>query len=109
VLFERALEHLGEALAGDPALNMWLDRTLCVEAGAHSTGIDSESVPRVITSRSHNKSGVDVRQMSKLEVKLMVVESAINSILAAVNNDKMKAVSRKQKLDEFLKNLEERD
>ena len=109
VLFERALEHLGEVLAADPALNMWLDRTLCVEAGAHSTGIDSESVPRVVTSRSHNKSGGDVRQMSKLEVKLMVVESAINSILAAVKDDEMKAVSRKQTLDEFLKNLEERD
>ena len=72
-------------------------------------GIDSESVPRVITSRSHNKSGGDVRQMSKLEVKLMVVESAINSILAAVKDDEMKAVSRKQTLDGFLKYLEERD
>ena len=109
VLFERALEHLGESVAADPALNMWLDRTVCVEAGADSTGIDSESVPRVITSRSHNKSGGDVRQMSKLEVKLMVVESAINSILAAVKDDEMKAVSRKQTLDGFLKYLEERD
>ena len=109
VLFERALEHLGEAVAADPVLNMWLDRTVCVEAGEHSTGIDSESVPRVITSRSLNKSGGDVRQMSKLEVKLMVVDSAINSILAAVKDDEMKAVNRKQTLDEFLKNLEERD
>ena len=109
MLFERALEHLGESVAADPALYMWLDRTLCVEAGEHSTVIDSESVPRVITSRSHNKSGGDVRQMSKLEVKLMVVESAINSILAAVKDDEMKDVSRKQTLDEFLKNLEERD
>ena len=99
VLFERALEHLGEAVAADPALNMWLDRALCLEAGAHGTGIESESVPRVITSRSHNKSGGDVRQMSKLEVKLMVVESAINSILAAVKDDELKDVSRKQRLD----------
>ena len=30
MLFERALEHLGEAVAADPALSMWLDRTLCV-------------------------------------------------------------------------------
>ena len=96
-------------LAADPALDIWLDRALCVEAGALSTGIDSESVPRVITSRSHNKSGGDVRQMSKLEVKLMVVESAINSILAAVKDDEMKAVSRKQTLDEVLKYLDERD
>ncbi len=101
VLFERALEHLGESVAADPALYMWLDRTLCVEAGEHSTVIDSESVPRVITSRSHNKSGGDVRQVSKLEVKLMIVESAINSMLAAVKDDEMKAVSRKRKLDEF--------
>ena len=42
-------------------------------------------------------------------MKLAVVESAINSILAAVNDDEMKAVSRKQTLDEFLKTLEERD
>lgn len=66
-------------------------------------------MPRVVTSRSLNKSGRFVGQMSKLEVKLMVVESAINSILAAVKDDEMKAVSRKQTLDEFLKNLEERD
>ena len=109
VLFERALEHLGEAVAADPALNMWLDRELCVEAGEHSTGIDSESVPRVITSRSHNKSCGDIRQMSKLEVKLMVVESAINAILAAVKDDEMKAVSRKETLVDFLEYLEERD
>jgi hypothetical protein len=82
---------------------------VCVDAGAHSTGIDSESVPRVIPSRSHNKSGGDMRQLSKLEVKLMVVESAINAILATAKDDKMKAVSRKQTLDEFLKNLEERN
>ena len=107
VLFERALEHLGEVLATNPALNLWLDREPCFEFVEHSTGIDSESVPRVITSRSHIKSGGDVRQMSKLEVKLMVVESAINSILAAVKDDEMKA-ERKQTLDEFLKNLKKR-
>lgn len=39
----------------------------------------------------------------------MVVESAINAILATAKDDKMKAVSRKQTLDEFLKNLEERN
>ncbi len=44
--------------------------------------------------------------MSKLEVKLMVVESAINSILDTVKDDEMKAVSGKQALDEFLKYLE---
>ena len=96
-------------LAANPALNLWLDRELCVEAGEHSTGIDSESVPRVITSRSHNKSGGDLRQTSKLEVKLMVVESAINSILATVKDDEMKAVSRKRTLDEILKYLKEID
>ena len=42
-------------------------------------------------------------------MKLAVVESAINSILSAVKDDEMKAVNRKQTLDEFLKNLEERD
>ena len=47
--------------------------------------------------------------MSKREVKLMVVESAINSILATVKDDEMKALSRKQTLDEFLEYLEERD
>tara|TARA_Y100001978_G_C23517157_1_gene348432 strand:+ start:97 stop:399 length:303 start_codon:yes stop_codon:yes gene_type:complete len=100
---------LGEAFAANPALNMWLDKTICVEAGEHSTSIDSESVPRVITSRSHNKSSGNIRQMSKLEVNLMVAKSAINSILATVSGGEMKALSRKQKLDEFLKNLEEID
>ena len=60
MLIERALEHLGEVLAANPALNLWLDRKLCVEFGEYSTGIDGESVPRVFTSRSHNKSSGDV-------------------------------------------------
>ena len=62
-------------------MSEWLDRPLFLEAGEHSTGIDSESVPRVVTSRSQNKSGGVVGRMSQLEVKLAVVESAINSIL----------------------------
>ena len=109
MLFERALEHLGEVLAADQSLQIWLDRPLLLEADEHSTGIDTESVPRVITSRSHSKSGGDIRQMSKLEVKLMVVESAINSIFANVKGGEISTGSNKQKLDEFLKYLEERD
>ena len=105
VLFERALEHLGEVLAADPALNIWLDRALCIEAGEHSTGIDSESVPRVITSRSHNKSGGFVGRMSKLELKLMVVESAINSILASLVSNQIETLDPKQHSERLLKIL----
>ena len=105
VLFERAIEHLGEVLAANPALNLWLDRTLCVEAGEHSTGIDSESVPRVITSWIHNKSSRDIRQLSKLEVKLMVVESAINSILASSVSNQIETLDPKQHSERLLKRL----
>ena len=45
--------------------------------------------------------------MSKLEVKLIVVASAINSILATLKGDKKKAVGRNQTADDVLKNLEE--
>ena len=58
------LEHLGKAVVANPAPNVWLDKTLCVEEGLHSTSIESESVLRVITSSSHNKSGEDMRQMT---------------------------------------------
>ena len=105
VLFERALEHLGEVLAANPALNLWLDRELCVEFGEHSTGIDSESVPRVITSRSHNKSGGDVGRMSKLEVKQLVVESAINSILSSLVSNQIETLDPKQHSETLLKIL----
>ena len=47
--------------------------------------------------------------LSKQNGSSLVVESAINSILATVKDDEMKAVSGKQTLDEFSKYLEERD
>jgi len=104
-LFERAIEYLGEALAADQSLQIWLDRPLFLEAGEHSTGIDTESVPRVITSRSHNKSGGFVGRMSKLEVKLMVVESAINSILASLVSNQIETLDPKQHSERLLKIL----
>ena len=42
-------------------------------------------------------------------MKLMVVESAINSIFATLKGGEISTVSNKQKLDEILKYLEKRD
>ena len=47
-----------------------------------------------------------MRQMTKLEIKLTVIELAINSILATVKSVEMNSENDKRILEKFLKNLE---
>ncbi len=60
---------------------------------------DIVSLPRLVTSRSHEKLGDDSRLTSKLSVKLAVVERAIHNIgreTATASKDNI------SKLDKFL-------
>ena len=79
VHFEEALEYLQEIIQADPNLQVWFDRSLDFEAGSHIS-IDPVGMPRVITSRSLDNLGKDSRIFTKMEVKISVVERAIDKL-----------------------------
>ncbi|MDC1252399.1 hypothetical protein N8Z46_02940 [Amylibacter sp.] len=78
-LCEDALEILQEIVAADASLQIWFDRHLDFE---HGSLIDASfgNLPRLVTSRSIEKQHHDSRILKKLDVKLGVVERAIDSI-----------------------------
>jgi tetratricopeptide (TPR) repeat protein len=78
-LCEDALEILQEILHINPYLQTWFDRHISFDA-EDGFGADIASLPRLITSRSHERLREDSRMRSKLDVKLSVVEWAIYSI-----------------------------
>jgi hypothetical protein len=99
---EDALEILHEIVTADPSLQLWFDRELDF---SHGSLIDANlsSLPRLVTSRSNEKQRGDIRAMSKREVKLSVVEQA----LQAIGRDEKAAPKNTQtNLRDFLKTLE---
>jgi hypothetical protein len=97
-LCEDALEILQEILHYDSSLRVWFDRDISFEVGGDLSA-DIVSLPRLVTSRSHEKLGDDSRLTSKQSVKLAVVERAIYNIgreAAPVSRDDV------SKLDKFL-------
>ena len=78
-LCEEALEILQEIVAADASLQIWFDRNLDF---AHGSLIDASlgNLPRLVTSRSIEKLSEDSRLVKKIDVKISVVERAINSI-----------------------------
>lgn len=78
-LCENALEILQEIVAADASLQIWFDRNLDFE---HGSLIDASlgNLPRLVTSRSIEKLSDDNRLVKKIDVKISVVERAINSI-----------------------------
>ena len=78
-LCEDALEILQEILHYDSSLRVWFDRDISFEVGG-GLSADIVSLPRLVTSRSHEKLSDDSRLTSKHSVKLAVVERAIYNI-----------------------------
>jgi hypothetical protein len=78
-LCEDALEILQEIVAADARLQIWFDRNLDF---GHGSLIDASlgNLPRLVTSRSIEKLSDDSRLVKKIDVKISVVERAINSI-----------------------------
>ena len=78
-LCEDALEILQEIIAADASLQIWFDRNLDFDLGSL---IDASlgNLPRLVTSRSIEKLSDDSRLVKKLDVKIGVVERAIDSI-----------------------------
>ena len=97
-LCEDALEILQEILHSDSTLRFWFDRDISFEVGG-SLSADIVSLPRLVTSRSHEKLSDDSRLTSKQSVKLAVVERAMYNIgrdIASASKD------GESKLDKFL-------
>ena len=82
-LCEDALEILQEIVAADASLLIWFDRHLDFE---HGSLIDASlgNLPRLVTSRSIEKLRDDSRLVKKIDVKISVVERAIDNIGRAV-------------------------
>jgi hypothetical protein len=101
-LCEDALEILHEIVTADPSLQLWFDRELDF---SHGSLIDANlsSLPRLVTSRSNEKQRGDIRAMSKREVKLSVVERALQAI---GRDEKTAPIDAKAKLRDFLQMLE---
>ena len=78
-LCEDALEILQEILHSDSSLRVWFDRDISFEVGGVLSA-DIVSLPRLVTSRSHEKLSDDSRLTSKQSVKLAVVERAMHNI-----------------------------
>ena len=78
-LCEDALEILQEIVATDASLQIWFDRNLDFE---HGSLIDASlgNLPRLVTSRSIEKLSNDSRLVKKINVKISVVERAIDNI-----------------------------
>lgn len=78
-LCEDALEILREILHYDSSLRVWFDRDISFEVGGELSA-DIVSLPRLVTSRSHEKLSDDSRLTNKQSVKLAVVERAMHNI-----------------------------
>ena len=97
-LCEDALEILLEILHYDSSLRVWFDRDISFEVGGDLSA-DIVSLPRLVTSRSHEKLSDNSRLTSKQSVKLAVVERAMHNIgrdAAPASKDDV------SKLDKFL-------
>ena len=97
-LCEDALEILQEIVAADASLQIWFDRNLDF---AHGSLIDASlgNLPRLVTSRSIEKQHDDSRIVKKLDVKIGVVERAIDNIGRDI---KPMTSSAKLQLNKFL-------
>ena len=82
----------------DSNLRVWFDRDISFELGG-GLSADIVSLPRLVTSRSHEKLGDDSRLTSKQSVKLAVVERAMHNIGRDAAPASKSAVSN---LDKFL-------
>ena len=97
-LCEDALEILQEILHYDSSLRIWFDIDINFVVGGDLSA-DIVSLPRLVTSRSHEKLRDDSRLTSKQSVKLAVVERAMHNIgrdTAQASKDNV------SKLDKFL-------
>jgi hypothetical protein len=95
-LFERLLERLQEITHADPSLAAWLDRDL--DFGPKGNlGPSPDQIPRVRTSRSliNQSAGFTGAEQTKADVKLAVLEQALDELLYEQETSNQSVVSSK--------------
>ena len=82
-LFERLAEYLSEKIAGDLDLEAWFDRAV-ETTPENSFGLDPDSFPKIITSRSLNNAGGGylVNKRTIRQVKMDAVEAILEELTA---------------------------
>ena len=82
-LFERLSEYLTEKIVGHHDLEIWFDRPLATGA-EDSFGLDPDSFPKIITSRSLNNKGGGylVNKRTIREVKVDAVQRVLEELTA---------------------------
>ncbi len=82
-LFERLAEYLSENIAGHGTLETWFDRPLATGV-EDSFGLDPDSFPKIITSRSLNNKGGGylVNKRTIREVKVDAVQRVLEELTA---------------------------
>jgi hypothetical protein len=82
-LFERLAEYLSEKIAGHGTLETWFDRPLATGV-EDSFGLDPDSFPKIITSRSLNNKGGGylINKRTIREVKVDAVQSMLDELTA---------------------------
>ena len=84
---ERAIECLQELYEEDIAIQAWFDRPIAFGAGA-AISANVESLPRLVTSRSHERLSDHHALMRKRDVKLEVVERSIERLESTLKTHK---------------------
>ena len=97
-LCEDALEILQEIPHSDNSLRVWFDRGISFEVGGKLSA-DIVSLPRLVSSRSHENMSDDSRLTCKKSLKLAVVGRAIHNIGREAASASKSTVSE---LDNFL-------
>lgn len=84
---ERAIECLQELYEEDISIQAWFDRPIAFGAGA-AISANVESLPRLVTSRSHERLSDHHALMRKRDVKLEVVERSIERLESTLKTHK---------------------
>ena len=83
-LYERAYEHLEELLEHEPQSAQWLDRDFG-STPETAPGADSDSAPRVITSRSLHNQTPNKSLQSVMDCKISAVTDALYGLKYCLN------------------------
>jgi len=98
-VYERALERLEEVISMNGDLRIWFDRETA-SSMYNDTSIDTDSIPRVVTSRSP-KCRVGISNRTIRDIKLGVVRQALRHLM--YEDLELASSAGNSKLQELLK------
>ena len=105
-LFERLAEYLSENIAGHGTLETWFDRTV-ETTPENSFGLDPDSFPKIITSRSLNNKGGGylVNKRTIRELKMDAVQRALEQLAAPEEDDSVELNEQMARFSALMKRV----